>query len=92
MLSHLRQPPAASTTATHIKELDVSTADGAEPMVRILDALGLLTPGHRLHVLIDRAPLPLYPILAANGYGHGLTARPDGRFEMAIWTLPRQRA
>ena len=56
-------------------------------MVRILDALDLLDPGASLHVLIDRAPLPLYRVLAENGFGHSFTEQPDGRCEITIWLV-----
>ena len=80
--------PLTAAPASGIAELDVCGLEPPEPMVRILDALDLLGPGDRLRVLIDRAPLPLYRVLAENGFGHSFTAQPDGRFEIAIWLVP----
>ncbi|PHV05421.1 hypothetical protein CSQ96_21315 [Janthinobacterium sp. BJB412] len=65
--------------------LDVGGLAPPEPMVRVLDALDHLGPHHRLCVLIDREPHPLYGILEKNGYAHRTTARADYRYEVRIW-------
>lgn len=56
-------------------------------MERILDALAVLPSGAALQVLIDREPFPLYRILERDGCGHRISARDDGRFDLAIWTV-----
>ncbi|MET0268126.1 MAG: DUF2249 domain-containing protein [Duganella sp.] len=67
--------------------LDVCGLEPPEPMVRILEALDLLGAGECLHVLIDREPLPLYRVLARNGYQHQaqpMTASTSGK---VLWAL-----
>jgi uncharacterized protein (DUF2249 family) len=54
-------------------------------MVLILEALDRLEPNHRLRVLIDREPHPLYRVLERNGFNHSISSRPDYRFELLIW-------
>jgi len=65
--------------------LDVGGLEPPEPMVRIIEALDLVQADERLRVLIDRDPIPLYRILARNGYAHSTTARADGRYAVLIW-------
>jgi uncharacterized protein (DUF2249 family) len=65
--------------------LDVGGLAPPEPMVRVLDALDTLGPDERLRVLIDREPVPLYQVLARNGYLHRTTPQDDLRYEVLIW-------
>ena len=68
--------------------LDVGGMQPPEPMVRILEALDTLGPDESLRVLIDREPVPLYSILARNGYRHRTAALPNLRYEVMIWQDP----
>jgi uncharacterized protein (DUF2249 family) len=65
--------------------LDVCWLEPPEPMERILDALSRMQPGQRLRVLIHREPIPLYRILANNGYAHRTQNRDDHLYEILIW-------
>jgi uncharacterized protein (DUF2249 family) len=66
-------------------ELDVCGLEPPEPLQRTLEALTLLKPGQRLHLLIDREPRPLYGILERNGYGYTTQLMPDYIYEITIW-------
>lgn len=69
---------------THIVGLDVSGLLPPEPMEHVLEALAGLPAGHRLQVLIDREPFPLYRILERHGYRHSIDGREDGRYQLLI--------
>jgi uncharacterized protein (DUF2249 family) len=49
-----------------------------EPMVRILSSLTKLSGGDELVVLMDRAPLMLFPELERRGFAWQFTAEGDG--------------
>lgn len=68
-----------------IVHLDVCGLEPPEPLERVLEALSTLQPQQKLCMLIDREPLPLYRILANNGYSHETTARDDYRYDILIW-------
>lgn len=68
--------------------LDVCGLAPPEPLERVLDALAVLAPGHRLRMLIDREPHPLYGILDLNGFRYQATVLPDYRYEILIWHKP----
>jgi hypothetical protein len=51
----------------------------------VLTALSTLRPDQRLVLLIPREPVPLYRILARNGYVHSTLLRNDGLFEVTVW-------
>lgn len=65
--------------------LDLRGLEPPEPLVRVLTALSTLAPGQKLMIFIPREPVPLYRILARNGYGYSTVLRDDGVFEIAIW-------
>jgi uncharacterized protein (DUF2249 family) len=65
--------------------LDVRRLEPPEPLERVLDALSSLLPGQQLCMQIDREPLPLYRILAANGFNHQTNPMPDFSYEILIW-------
>jgi hypothetical protein len=65
--------------------LDVRGLVPCEPMERILAALDRLGTGERLRAVLDREPLPLYPLIGQRGFEHRI-ARLDGvRCELLIW-------
>lgn len=68
--------------------LDVGGLEPPEPMVRILEALDALGPDERLRVLIDREPLPLYPILRRHNYQYRTIPVANARYEVMIWLAP----
>ena len=65
--------------------LDVCGLAPPEPLERVLDALAVLAPGHRLRMRIDREPRPLYGILDKNNFLYQATVLPDYRYEILIW-------
>lgn len=87
------QSPISSPTVSPagVDTLDVCGLEPPEPMARILDALERLCADERLHVVIDRTPLPLFGILADNGFSYRFTPRNDNRFNLTIWaTSPHE--
>lgn len=68
-----------------IVHIDVCGLAPPEPLERVLDALSTLGPQQKLCMLIDREPMPLYRILANNGYAHQTQTRPDFLYEILIW-------
>ena len=67
-----------------MRTLDNRGLSPPEPMVRILNELGLLEPGEELVAMMDREPMLLYPELERRGFawdfeagsaGHTLTIR-----------------
>lgn len=79
---------APQAQAANARLLDVGGLQAPEPMVRILEALDTLGPDERLRVLIDRDPLPLYPVLTRYGFSHRTTPQADLRYEVLIWQVP----
>ncbi|QAU35353.1 DUF2249 domain-containing protein [Janthinobacterium sp. 17J80-10] len=65
--------------------IDVCGLQPPEPLERVLEALSQLAPQQKLCILIDREPLPLYRILANNGYLHQTQSRPDYLYEILVW-------
>lgn len=60
--------PSAAGWKSPIEELDLRELDPPEPMVRILDTLGMLEAGDVLFALLSREPLFLFPELAKRGH------------------------
>lgn len=56
---------------------DLRGLEPPQPLVRILDFLEEADGGPHVF-LLERAPLPLYPLLAAAGWRHAVRHREDG--------------
>lgn len=65
--------------------LDVRGMSPPEPLEHCLEALAGLTPGQRLHMLIDREPYPLYRILERDGFQHECVFQ-ETHFVVTIWS------
>ena len=63
--------------------VDLRALDPPEPLLRILADLDGGEPGPFVF-LLAREPLPLYPLLAAQGCRHSLRRRDDG-FELTVF-------
>ena len=63
--------------------LDVRGLEPPEPFLRIMQAL-TSAPDRPLRVLIHREPLPLYDVLAEQGFDHRTRPLEDGGFEIVI--------
>lgn len=64
--------------------LDLRALPPPQPMQRILDALADLAPGQRLEALTPLRPLPLLPMLAAQGFSWQLFDLDDGQAQITI--------
>jgi len=65
--------------------LDVSALEPCEPLKRILEALEELDEGEYLRVLHRMEPLPLYRILAQQGFAWRLEKGEKTPIELFIW-------
>ena len=65
--------------------IDVSALEPPEPLERILDALGDLSPGDWLRVRHRRNPVPLYRMLRDMGYRWETLCLAPERFDILIW-------
>ncbi|MCX7180296.1 MAG: DUF2249 domain-containing protein [Proteobacteria bacterium] len=64
--------------------VDGRNLEPPEPLELTLTALDTLGPGEELLVLLYCEPVPLYNILARNGYRYNSTMREDGTNEIRI--------
>jgi len=67
--------------------LDVRGLDPPEPFYRIMKALKD-APDRPLRVVIHREPLPLFDVLAEQGYRYRSRALEDGNYEIVIESSP----
>ena len=65
--------------------LDVRGLEQPEPLLRALAALGKLAAGEYLHLLSDRDPVLLYPLLAQQGFACEQLADRAETIEVLIW-------
>lgn len=72
--------------------IDVRGLEPCEPMERILTRLDTLGADQQLRALIDREPLPLYPLLEQRGFGWKVLAMDDDGCELLIWPRPQGRS
>jgi len=64
--------------------IDAHGLEPPEPLEKVMQALALLRPGQAIRLLLPREPFPLYPILAAQGYGHATQMQTDGNYVILI--------
>lgn len=64
--------------------LDARGLPAPEPLERCLDALADLQRDERLVFLVDREPVPLYPIAERLGFRHECAAAGD-HFRVLLW-------
>ena len=55
---------------------------GAEPLPKILQAVGDLAPGQPLRLLATFEPLPLYAVLGRKGFDHSAVRHGEGDWEV----------
>jgi len=71
------------TVADHI--IDARDMEPPEPFVATMDALDAMDPGHKLLLIINREPHPLYRALLKQGYAYQTEITADYTFEILIW-------
>ena len=64
--------------------IDARDLEPPEPLEKVMQALTLLRPGQSIRLLLPREPFPLYPILAARGYGHVTRMEANGDYVILI--------
>ncbi len=68
--------------------VDVRGLPPCEPMERVLQALRELAPGDEVRMLLHREPVPLYALLAEQGFAHRAQRQPDGHWAIRIRHAP----
>lgn len=64
--------------------LDNRGLEPPEPLLRVLTAAEALGPDEELHVINDRRPMFLYPLLDQRGFVHRTEEHPGGFVELFI--------
>jgi uncharacterized protein (DUF2249 family) len=64
--------------------LDARSWEPPRPFEAVMEALCNLPRGERIRLIVGREPLPLYNVLARNGYAWFTMARDDGAYEIDI--------
>jgi len=64
--------------------IDARGLEPPEPMVRTMEALDHLDPGHKLLVLLPREPFPLSRALELNGFSWQTEHQADGTVTVLI--------
>lgn len=65
--------------------IDARDMEPPEPFVVTMDALDVMPPGHKLLLVINREPHPLYRALQKQGYAYQSELTADYTFEILIW-------
>lgn len=58
--------------------------DGGEPFAEIMNAVARLTSGQSLKLLATFRPVPLFAVMARNGFEHSEREIPDGDWEVVF--------
>lgn len=54
------------------------------PFELVMEALCNLQPDDRIHLILDREPIPLFRVLERNGYRYAVARTEGGSFEIDI--------
>ena len=65
--------------------IDAREMEPPEPFVVTLDALDGMDPSHKLLLMLNREPHPLYRALQHQGYAYRTELTADYTFEILIW-------
>lgn len=65
--------------------IDARDMEPPEPFVATMDALDAMDPAHKLLLILNREPHPLYRALLRQGYAYQTTVTADWTFEILIW-------
>lgn len=65
--------------------IDARGMEPPEPFVATMDALDAMDPSHKLLLILNREPFPLYRALLNQGFAYQTALTPDGRVEILIW-------
>ena len=71
--------------APRLYRLDGCGLDAYDPAALVFEALGPMSPGEQLCLLIEREPFPLYRLLSNQSYAYCARVREDGLYEVTIW-------
>ncbi|MGE0386161.1 MAG: DUF2249 domain-containing protein [Gammaproteobacteria bacterium] len=64
--------------------IDARTMQPPEPLERVMEALDTLDADDEIELVAWREPVPLYRILARNGYRYDTRTDPDGTVRVRI--------
>ena len=65
--------------------IDAREMEPPEPFVATMDALDAMDPSHKLLLILNREPHPLYRALQKQGYAYRTELSADWTFEILIW-------
>lgn len=65
--------------------IDARGMEPPEPFVATMDALDGMDPSHKLLLILNREPFPLYRALHNQGFAYQTEITADGRVEILIW-------
>lgn len=65
--------------------IDARGMEPPEPFVATMDALDGMDPSHKLLLILNREPFPLYRALHNQGFAYRTEITADGRVEILIW-------
>ncbi len=65
--------------------IDARGMEPPEPFVATMDALASMDPSHKLLLILNREPFPLYRALHNQGFAYKTEITADGRIEILIW-------
>lgn len=65
--------------------IDAREMEPPEPFVATMDALDAMDPSHKLLLILNREPHPLYRALQKQGYAYRTELSAHWTFEILIW-------
>lgn len=65
--------------------IDAREMEPPEPFVATMDALDAMDPSHKVLLILNREPHPLYRALQKQGYAYQTEVSADWTFEILIW-------
>ena len=77
-------PPCSECPRSSVTKVDARGLEPPEPLVKILEAVSQLSPGHEIHAQTDRRPVHLHAQLEERGLSAESTEQADGSYVTVI--------
>lgn len=71
--------------ATIVCDVRVDLREGREPFYKIMSAISALGPDDELELWATFEPIPLYQVLARQGFGHRTEQSPEGDWRVTFY-------
>lgn len=75
----MMEPPSSKTVTVDVRE---DIRQGREPFRKIMAAVDRLRPDETLLLIVSFEPLPLYRVMAQNGFSHWAEHTADGDWKV----------